>query len=146
MNKIIASSTGATSSTKELIAGWYANGSSHMDKSWVPTGWKNTTNDIAYYQNVYSRHCRTCHVNMPHDFPSTDSNLAGNAEMYHLKQLICGGHWGHWRNHTMPNSMVTFNRFWLGAGKGNGTSLQPDQITPTEQFAGNNNCYVTTKP
>ena len=146
MNQIIASSTGATNSAKELIAGWYAHGAPVMDKSWVPLGWKDRTNNIAYYQNVYSRHCRTCHVNMPHDFPVAKS-------VTHFAQVMCGGYRGHWRNHTMPNSMVTFNRFWLGAGAGVGSVLAPDQITPTEkwgsdgtQFATGTNCYLTTTP
>jgi hypothetical protein len=146
MNQIIASSTGAKASARELIAGWYKSGSPRMDKSWVPDGWKDNsngtaTNNIAFYQNVYSRHCRTCHVNMPHDF--------GIAfDWSHFAQVICGGYRGRWRNHTMPNSMVTFNRYWLGGGLGAGTLAPPDQITPIEkwQWDPSPNCYLTKTP
>ena len=140
MNQIVANATGATIAAKELVTGWYASGSSKLDKAWIAPGWQDSTNNKAYYKNVYSRHCRTCHVNMSDDFPV--ANL-----IVHFAHTMCGGYRGRWRNHTMPNSMVTFNRFWLGGGSG------PDQITPTEfwfndgsQLVNHSNCYLTTLP
>jgi len=140
MNQIVAHSSGATLMAQALVGGWYASGTPHVDKTWVPPGWQDTTNNIAWYQNVYARHCRTCHVNMPDAFP-----IGANA--VHFTATVCGGYHGHWRNHTMPNSMVTFNRFWLGGGNG------PDQLTPTEKWASDGsiivngtNCYLTTAP
>jgi mono/diheme cytochrome c family protein len=140
MNQIIAASTGATAMAQELIAGWYASGTPEMDKGWVPAGWKDNSNNIAFYQNVYARHCRTCHVNMPDAFPTAQSSR-------HFASTVCGGYFAIWRNHTMPNSMVTFNRFWLAGGPG------IDQITPTErwqvdgsQLTNAANCYLTNAP
>jgi hypothetical protein len=142
MNQLVASSTGATPMAQQLVAGWYASGAVHADQTWVPDGWRDTTANIAYYQNVYARHCRTCHVNMPDTFPV-------GADAYHFADTVCGGYSGRFRNHTMPNSMVTFNRFWLGGGTGNG----PDQITASELWPVDgshtrsySNCYLTTKP
>jgi hypothetical protein len=46
---------------------------------------------------------------------------------------VCGGDEQVWRNHMMPNSLVTFNRFWLTY---NNTAGVPDQPTMLNQFLG----------
>lgn len=53
-----------TLAEKELIAGWYATGTT-LNKLYVPTSWQGqSAAATAFYQTVYARSCLTCHVAM----------------------------------------------------------------------------------
>jgi YVTN family beta-propeller protein len=123
-----------TVAERELIAGWYAAGQV-LDKKYLPTSWKNqSAAAVAFYQNVHARSCRTCHValvegynfdhyqNLTPGGPSYRESSPGSA----LVESVATNF--HRRGHSMPNSLVTFNRFWQSAG----TSI--DQPAILKQF------------
>jgi hypothetical protein len=141
---------GPTQAEKDLIAGWYAKGigqcASNMvhvlDEFFVPHSWQGiSTAATDFYTKVNARTCRTCHVAMidtktpngtlasynfdqfanvvpgsfNNRFPSTDEDFRIN---------LCGGSGQFERDHMMPNSLNTFNRFWLSdVAKANTTGL-----------------------
>jgi len=128
---------GPTSAEKDLIAGWYGSGQV-LNKSYVPTSWAGQgTAATNFYKNVYARSCRTCHVAMVEGYNFDHyANITPGGSFYRGEDAstdvgvtVCGGQQIN-RAHTMPNSLVTFNRFWESAG----TSVdQPSQLT---QFLG----------
>jgi YVTN family beta-propeller protein len=123
-----------TVAERELIAGWYAAGQV-LDKKYLPASWQNqTAAAVAFYQNVHARSCRTCHIALVEGYnfdhyqnitpggPSYRESSPGSA----LYESMCLN--SHRRGHSMPNSLVTFNRFWQSAG----TSV--DQPATLKQF------------
>jgi YVTN family beta-propeller protein len=123
-----------TVAEQELIAGWYAGGTT-LNKSYVPSSWQGqSAAAISFYQNVHARSCRTCHVALVEGYnfdhyqnitpggPSYRESSPGSA---FVESLIADSHR---RGHSMPNSLVTFNRFWQSAG----TSI--DQPAILKQF------------
>ncbi len=116
---------GPTVAAQELIAGWYASGTHVLDLNYVPASWQaGTPAQITYYKDIESHYCRSCHValtegyNFDHlanyrlpngsyrstrtnGFLATSSAQCGPA-FYGLPSL----------EYSMPNSLVTFNRFW----------------------------------
>jgi hypothetical protein len=135
---------GPTVAEKDLIAGWYAKGIGQctvkwvhvLDESFVPPSWQGiSTAATDFYTNVNARSCRTCHVAMIEDynldhfanvtpggsnnrFPSLDDDLRMN---------LCGGSGQFERDHMMPNSLNTFNRFWLSDVPQANTAGLPNQ-------------------
>ncbi len=123
-----------TVAERELIAGWYAAGPV-LDKKYLPASWQNqSANAISFYQNVHARSCRTCHVALAEGYnfdhyqnitpggPSYRESSPGSALYESLSSNF------HRRGHSMPNSLVTFNRFWQSAA----TSV--DQPAILKQF------------
>jgi hypothetical protein len=111
---------------QELIAGWYK--TSHvLDRSYIPDSWKTQT-DVPdavatnFYQKVIARSCRGCHVAMVEGYnwdhyPNVNGNYYRNTANYDLAYtMACGGANNLFRAFSMPNSLVTFNRFWGSAG------------------------------
>jgi hypothetical protein len=133
--------TGPTPAAKALIgqtgvSGWYAkpnNGacSPHvkhvLDEGYVPPAWQTlqTQNPTAkdVYTNVVARSCRTCHVAQPSFNWDADPGLGGPVP------FLCGN-----GSPTMPNSLVTFNRFWLTNNSVN--PAIPDQVHLLQKFLG----------
>lgn len=122
--------TRPTVAVKELVAGWYVGGSHVLDREYVPVSWVGLSPlEMSWYRSVYAADCRTCHVALPEKY---NLDHAGNREFLPgallfvtFGQAICGGvgaagtadaRSNFLRNHTMPNSLVTFNRFWTSAG------------------------------
>ena len=111
-----------TVAEQELIGGWYAGGTT-LNKTYLPSSWPGQNASASnFYQSVYARSCRTCHVAMVEGF-----------NFDHYPNLTPGGHFYREsspgsalyesmssnslrRGHSMPNSLVTFNRFWRSAG------------------------------
>jgi hypothetical protein len=138
----------------ELIAGWYStsgsvqcpSGASHvLNEDYVPPSWANQdTISVEFYKNVLARSCRTCHVAMSEGYNfdhydnvthinGTDALPGGS---YDFEVTACGGvgsgSYNSLRWYTMPNSLVTFNRFWRTYQNGVGL---PDQVTLLQEFA-----------
>jgi mono/diheme cytochrome c family protein len=110
---------GATSAAQDLISGWYAGGttqnSNYLPPSWAGTGW----DDV--YHKVFAHNCRTCHVNMPERW--NFDHFQRVEEYIERINLACSREYsGQHRRWGMPNSLVTFNRFWV-------TKDQPDDLT-----------------
>jgi len=137
--------TGPNIATQELIAGWYAAGHV-LDKNYVPTSWQTQSNDaIAFYQNVVARSCRSCHVAMIEGYNfdhyqniSPTGVFRSNRGLAPVDTTVCGpGFTLPHLAYSMPNSLVTFNRFWLSAG------TAEDQPQLTGKFLGG--CQLRTQ-
>jgi len=118
-----------------LFFGWYFNpnppfnftGTFNFD--YVPPIYA----DRDFYKEVVARSCRTCHVAM--DQPQANFELEVPPAAF-VAQLVCGqargqSLFGTEVSHTMPNSRVTFDRFWLSdrpdvVGQPMGIPHQPD--------------------
>ena len=130
---------GPTASGTSLINGWYA--SSHtLNKNYLPPSWAGQSATAkSFYQNVLARSCRTCHVAMVEGYNFDHySNITPGGPFYRgedatldVGTTVCGGQQV-MRAHSMPNSLITFNRFWNSAG----TAV--DQPNILSQFFGTN--------
>jgi len=131
--------SGPTQAERDLIAGWYAGGTT-LDKNFTPPTWLATGDPIAidFYRNVLARSCRTCHVAMiePYNFDNF-VNVEPNSQTvvfpdtgFDMGINACGGSVHIRRDHMMPNSLITFNRFWLSSG------TAEDQPALLQQFYG----------
>lgn len=125
--------TGPTTAESELIPGWYGNGQV-LNQNYVPSSWQGQgTAAVNFYQNVVARSCRGCHVTMAENY---NWDHYANAGPYMDGFIVCTGQStvDAWRGHSMPNSLVTTNRFWLSSG--NHVNL-PDQVAIFNAFAPN---------
>ncbi len=115
---------GPTPAEIDLINGWYQNSQPNarvLDKNYVPPSWLAASNPTAtvFYRDVVARSCRTCHAAMIEDYNFDHySNVAAQAgadffSIFAITRSVCGGTSQIVRSHTMPNSLITFNRFWL---------------------------------
>lgn len=111
---------GPTVAAQELIAGWYTGGTA-VDKSYLPPSWRGRDQlTTEFYLKVVAKSCRGCHVNLPaynwdhyDNMVSTPYRHTGPDFAY---TVGCHGANSQFRSHSMPNSLVTFNRFWNSAG------------------------------
>jgi hypothetical protein len=137
---------GPTPAEQSLIAGWYANqptfrkvlNQSYIDPSWPAQG----TAAYVFYQNVYARSCRTCHVALVEGYNFDHyQNITPGGSFYRADRpevdvtiATCGGDTQIYRDHSMANSLVTFNRFWLTADPSANTSGLPNQPDAVNAF------------
>lgn len=153
-----------TVAEQELIGNWYANNGAAiaalgctqpivhaLDKTYIPDSWKNQT-DVApavannFYTYVIARSCRGCHVAMVEGY-NWDHYVNLNTTEYRYTGLYdftatisCGGSNDKFRSFSMPNSLVTFNRYWQSNLLGStdlsliGLGTPPDQVGFTNAF------------
>lgn len=96
---------------------------------------------VSFYRDVLARSCRGCHVAMFGTFNfDVYQNIAPGASTdrfadagFDVESNVCGGSSQVVRDHMMPNSLVTFNRFWLTYKNKVGL---PDQPTVLTRFFG----------
>ena len=117
---------GPTQAERDLIAGWYASGTT-LDKNYLPPSWVATGDGDAFnfYGIVVARSCRTCHVALREEYnfdhysniapPFSQTAVFGDVG-FDMGINACGGSAQFARDHMMPNSLITFNRFWLSSG------------------------------
>jgi mono/diheme cytochrome c family protein len=116
-----AGTGGLTPATAALIVNWYGGGQvvnpNYVDPSWIAALAGNV------YQQVYARSCRTCHIALErYNF----ENFGTFAQAPPIVDPInCGGGFDHNRSFKMPNSLITFNRFWSSYG----STSEPDQVS-----------------
>ncbi len=110
---------GATPAATELIAGWYAGGSTMQNLNYLPPSWVGQGADDVYHK-VYAHSCRTCHVNLQDEYNQYNFDNFDNTRTF-AEELSCNnpGYHGQHRKWGMPNSLVTFNRLWNTKGTGN---------------------------
>lgn len=113
LNKLLLN-TNINQTTKDAIAGWYPTPTSNFNSSFVPAGW---AGHAQLYNDVVKPYCRTCHVAMPKNFFGDDLSFPTFAEFnkfnFELGDRVCGdGNGVSRKRYSMPNSLVTFNRFW----------------------------------
>ena len=127
---------GPTQAEQDLIAGWYSKNKT-LDKNYIPSSWQGqNSTTVSFYQNVNARSCRTCHVALADGYSFENYQNFGNGKFLYgsgtvdneFADTVCGGTFQLARAHKMPNSLVTFNRFWLSSG----SSI--DQPSITGQF------------
>jgi hypothetical protein len=147
---------GPTVAENELVAGWYsANQGSTcpstvlhvLNEDYVPPSWtaSNLPSAITFYKTVNARSCRTCHVAMIEGFNfdhyANVAAIGGTNQLpggtFDFEVTACGGVSPNFdtnplRWYTMPNSLVTFNRFWLSYQNDVGL---PDQGTALLNFS-----------
>jgi len=158
LNQIVLNAN-PTNAETELIAGWYptTNGSQcpgvvhALDESYVPTSWQGQSAvAVSFYQNVQARSCRYCHVALVEGYnydhyqnitPGGPAYRSGSPDAaVGITTCDLGGVYQIVRSHSMPNSLVTFNRFWGSAG----TSV--DQPAILTQFFSSNGIIVSCTP
>lgn len=155
---------GPTPAEKDLVAGWYAKppsqcttGVTHeLDEAYVAPSWQGISPAATdFYTKVNARTCRTCHVALPEGynfehfanvkpgettdrFPVIDEDLRIN---------LCGGSGQFERDHMMPNSLNTFNRFWLSnVPSANTTGLPNQPLLFTNLYVNTDPAYCATSP
>ncbi|MBI3563523.1 MAG: hypothetical protein HY080_17600 [Gammaproteobacteria bacterium] len=108
--------SGPTLAAQDLITGWYAAGSHTMNVDYLPDSWQEANLPVVnqgkgmakVYQTLISHSCRTCHVNLPEKY--NFDHFLNTVDF--LNSTVCGTTSDQWRGYSMPNSLVTFNRFW----------------------------------
>src|SRR5437588_35913 len=138
---------GPTPAEQALINGWYANQPGFrkvLNKTYIDSSWPDRATDpnaYNFYQDVYARSCRTCHVALVEGFnfdhyqnitPGSSHFFRAEAPEIDVPITVCGGDSQIFRDHSMPNSLLTFNRFWLSAdptANTTGDPNQPDELT-----------------
>lgn len=142
-----------TSDAQALIAGWYpplpAPQTNEPNLSFAPSIYSPAAQQAcnachlpghsasAMYLNVIGPSCRVCHASNSF-VPDRQAGglpritFSSSPPSHHLKSsTICGGDPDLKLNHTMPNTLVAFERFWLSAGTGGAT----DQVANLFQFS-----------
>jgi len=114
-----------------LFHGWYP-GTLVFNSTYVPTTTYQDSESQSFYLNVVARSCRTCHIAMDQaNFERIDPVFLN------IRDLICGQSLfdppNSNRAYVMPNSRVTFDRFWLSdranvIGQPPGTVDQPGTL------------------
>jgi hypothetical protein len=126
MNFYVRDRTDSTAATRELVNGWYRTATSEFDGDFVPADW-DSENQFAYdasfdylrtgrrrivdvYTYVVKPACRTCHVAMATSFSSMADFDVWAAV---ISEYVCGNvRSNEAQRWSMPNSLVTFDRFW----------------------------------
>jgi len=141
LNLIVLNGAGPTTAEVNLIRGWYGTDLSKptLDRSYTPSDWANqeaASNGVVHqvYHQVVAPMCRTCHTAMPERFNLDDFfDLQYNPDYPIDSQLlhshVLGEHY-----QPMPNSLVTYNRFYSTVGTSN------DLLKLWNSFR----CYVRT--
>ena len=147
---------GPTIAEQELIAGnpgWYTPTAARtcpssvthvLNENFVPTSWASQdATSVSFYQTVIARSRRTCHVAMIEGFNfdhyanvvtanGTDQLPGGSFDFEVTACGVSSSDTNPQPWNTMPNSLVTFNRFWLSYLN---TLGLPDQATSLINFA-----------
>jgi len=138
LNLIVLNGTGASDGEKNLITGWYGADLKRpsLDRHYIPDDWDQQESDPngvyhQTYHQIYAPMCRTCHVAMPERFNFDDFfSLASSAtsdypvdpQFLHTHAIFGPGGYSGGKfdqDQAMPNSLVTFNRFWTTQGSAN---------------------------
>lgn len=101
-----------TPRTRELISGingkdgWYGDGGKNLDQNsdFIPS--QSPTRDIDLYRKIIQPGCQTCHAAQGTSVLSLNEKITDTVK-------VCGHSNVLEQNHTMANSLVPFERFWL---------------------------------
>jgi hypothetical protein len=135
---------GPTQAERDLVNGWYANEGFRktLKTAYIDPSWPSSGAPYNFYQHVYARSCRTCHVALTEGYNFDHyQNITPGGSFYRadrpevdVRISVCGGDQQYFRDHTMANSLVTFNRFWLSADPAANTTGEPNQPDDLTQF------------
>ena len=143
---------GPTVAAQELITGWYAGGT--FNKDYLPASWQGRGQLAAdFYRKVIATSCRGCHVNMPEGFnwdhyPNVNQTVYRSTDLDAFYASIgdCDPANPLFRMHSMPNSAVTFNRFWNTKGTANDLPKLLDDFLASEAGPGRDPVNLTCTP
>jgi hypothetical protein len=123
-----------TQVASSLIDQWYLDyqpgvNTPVQNEKYVPSNWianvdSNGLDPAEIYSKVEAPYCRSCHVALATDVEDTGTDLG------RIQRHICGGSQHIAFNHSMPNSLVTFNRMWA----------DPDAVDVINRWVGLGNC------
>ena len=118
LNALVAATDNRSyAAVSRLITGWYAGGTTTLDKQYVPPDWltlEGTKPGAAkFYREVVGGVCRTCHISMGSDRFDWDvkPNLRFTGQQGSLTNAhFCGGTADVAINASMPNALVSRDR------------------------------------
>jgi hypothetical protein len=125
LNSLVVQTEGTgDTATKRLVAGWYPNGTTTLDKLFVPdhpstnADWLESTDKTTFYREVIGTSCRTCHTALgpSFDWDSDYSRFNGNDST--VKQHVCGGTKTLATNASMPNALASVDRLYEAGAAG----------------------------
>jgi hypothetical protein len=119
LNNYVKNQTNPAAAIVEVIDGWYPTQNSDFDGSFVPPGW---AGEEDVYTDVVKPFCRTCHVAMNASF---NTEALFNAYASTINNHVCGAEViSEKARYSMPNSLVTLDKFWKIAAGGTQSNAQ----------------------
>jgi mono/diheme cytochrome c family protein len=113
LNQLVrATETSDTTATSQLVQGWYAGGTTTLNKAWVPPVWQAadavaaTAGAATFYRQVVGASCRTCHASLGPAFDWDAIVLTPARASSH----VCGGTADLANNASMPNALISRDR------------------------------------
>jgi hypothetical protein len=106
LNQLVRDIQPNSSSIKELINNWYPGGFGAGTKpvqTNVPPGW---STQVAVYQNVFGRSCRTCHVARDYGQANGFFTFSSSSNFQTTSSVVCEF------PKVMPNAYITYKNFW----------------------------------
>lgn len=106
LNEMVRDIQPNSSAIKELINNWYPGGFAGGPKpvqTNVPPGW---STQVAVYQNVYGKSCRTCHVARDGGVANAFLTFNSSSNFQFTDYVVCDF------PKVMPNAFVTYKNFW----------------------------------
>jgi len=106
LNQLVRDIQPNSSSIKELINNWYPGGFGAGTKpvqTNVPPGW---STQVAVYQNVFGRSCRTCHVARDYGVANGFFTFSSSSNFQTTSSVVCEF------PKVMPNAFITYKNFW----------------------------------
>jgi mono/diheme cytochrome c family protein len=130
LNQNLLNGSEPNDATRDLIDGWYASGTTALNKDYLPASWQGqSADDVSFYQHVYARSCRTCHVAMIEslnmdNFANVDPSIVqaypdvvGEDARFRTSVATCSSESNSFlRINSMPNSLRTYNLFFGSKG------------------------------
>lgn len=93
-----------------LVQGWYANGGTTLDKSYVPPAWQQadaaTPGAARFYQQIVGSSCRTCHAALGSTYDWNSIVLTPAR----ASSRVCGGTAALALNASMPNALISLDQ------------------------------------
>jgi hypothetical protein len=113
LNQLVrATESSDTTPAAELVKGWYAGGTTVLNKDYVPGAWlaadaqPATAGAARFYREVIGSSCRTCHVSLGVRFDWDSTVLTPSRASTH----VCGGTADVAINASMPNALISRDR------------------------------------
>jgi hypothetical protein len=130
----------------KLLERWYPNGTVFDSTNDFAPPYLTNSDSKAFYKNVVARSCRTCHVAMD------QANFEIESPPGSITDLVCGQGLAELTfdpmryegSYLMPNSRITFDRFWLSSRKfvtGQPANI-PNQPVILSKFYNSLSCHL----
>ena len=119
LNRLVqATELSNATATYKLVKGWYNDGTTTLNKAYVPPAWDPaftataTAEGMDFYRQVVGTSCRTCHTSLGAGFDwDTHTEYFGTLDPRTLIRF-CGGKGDVAINASMPNALITHDRLF----------------------------------